>query len=88
MPTHELLAGASIMACFVIGLKFLKYWRLSGDRFFVWFGAAFWTFAVGWVIRTLVPSAPEHGYLLYLPRLAGFVMILLAILNKNRASTD
>lgn len=78
--------GALIMGCFMIGLKFIKYWRLSRDRFFVFFAAAFWIFAAGWVIRASMHIAGEHAHLVYLPRLVAFLVILFAIYDKNRRS--
>jgi hypothetical protein len=84
MTIEIFVAGLLVMAAFVIGLRFLKFWRLSRDRFFVWFAAAFWTFGLGWVIRTFDPGVGEHAHLVYLPRLAGFLMIVIAILDKNR----
>jgi len=88
--TAELLLylhGALMMGCLVIGLVFLKYWRLSRDRFFIFFTGAFWMFAAGWGVRAFVQSAGEHGHLVYLPRLAGFLLILIGIFDKNRRST-
>ena len=84
MSALSFLHGTIAMACFVIGLVFLKYWRLSRDRFFIWFAAAFWVFMVGWLLKLAGPDYEEHTHYLYLPRLAGFLMILLAILLKNR----
>jgi hypothetical protein len=78
------LQGAITLACLAIGLKFLRYWRLSRDRFFVWFAVAFWMFAAGWVLRVFAPDIGEHGYVVFLPRLLGFLLILAAILDKNR----
>ncbi len=78
------LHGMLALACFVIGLKFLKFWRVSKDRLFVWFAGAFWVFAAGWVIRASTLSEGEHGYIVYLPRLVGFLMIIAAIIDKNR----
>ena len=79
------LQGATTLACIAIGIKFLKYWRLSRDRFFVWFAVAFWMFAAGLMLRAFTPIG-EHGYVVFLPRLAGFLLILVAILDKNRRS--
>lgn len=76
--------GAIAMACFAIGLVFLRYWKVSRDRFFLWFAAAFWTFMIGWVLRFAVPQVTDHTHFLYLPRLLGFVLILIAIVLKNR----
>lgn len=86
MTIHVFMAGMLVMASFVIGLRFLKFWRLSRDRFFIWFAGAFWMFGLGWSIRTFDIGLSEHAYLVFLPRLAGFLMILIAILDKNRQS--
>ena len=80
--------GALMMGCLVIGLVFLKYWRLARDRFFVFFCCAFWVFAIGWGMRAFVPSVSEHGHLVYVPRLLGFLLILAGIFDKNRRSSD
>jgi arginine exporter protein ArgO len=80
------IAGTLVMAAFVIGLYFLKYWRLSKDRFFIWFAIAFWVFGLGWILRAFDPGHSEHGHLAYLPRLVAFLMIIVAILDKNRRS--
>ncbi len=78
------LIGALTMASFVIGLRFFKYYRLSKDRFFVFFATAFWVFGIGWGIRTFYGTAHEHAHLVYLPRLLAFLLILFAIYDKNR----
>jgi hypothetical protein len=80
--------GMLTLACFAIGLKFLKFWRVSGDRFFLWFTSAFWVFAIGWTMRAFTPSMGEQAYLIFLPRLAGFLLIIAAIIDKNRRTTD
>lgn len=78
------MTGLIVALSFIAGLQFLKFYRLSHDRFFVWFAGAFWVFAVGWTIRVFDENAGEHAHLVFLPRLIGFVMILIAILDKNR----
>ena len=80
--------GALLFGCFVIGLKFLKYWRLSRDRFFIYFAAGFWVFAIGWSLRTFLPAQGDHGHFAYVPRLLSFLLILIAIVDKNRRSAD
>lgn len=78
------LHGALTLACFLVGVKFLKFWRLSRDRFFLWFAAAFWVFSVGWSVRAFGPTTADHAHYVYVPRLIGFVLIAMAIINKNR----
>jgi Family of unknown function (DUF5985) len=82
------LYGAITCASLLIGIKFLRFWHASRDRFFLWFAAAFWTFAAGWVIRAFVVTASEDAYYVYVPRLLAFVLIIAAILDKNRASSS
>ncbi|HLL21692.1 MAG TPA: DUF5985 family protein [Kofleriaceae bacterium] len=82
------MSGALVMGCLIIGLKFMKYWRLARDRFFIFFALAFWAFGVGWVLRALVPTTDEHAHLVFLPRLVGFSMILFGIFDKNRRARD
>ncbi len=82
------LHGAITLACFAVGLKFLKFWKISRDRFFLWFSAAFWAFALGWTLRAFGPSSVEHAHYIYLPRLAGFLLIVMAIVDKNRRTAS
>ncbi|MBA3392721.1 MAG: hypothetical protein H0T89_08760 [Deltaproteobacteria bacterium] len=78
--------GGLTLGCFVVGLKFLKFWRLARDRFFIFFAAAFWIFATGWGLRAFLHTDAEHGHFVYLPRLLSFLLILVAIIDKNRRS--
>ena len=73
-----LTAGFSIAALF-----FLRFWRRTGDRLFLTFAGAFLLLAINQAVPVLlgIPSE-EQGYV-YLLRLAGFALIILAILSKN-----
>ena len=50
--------GATAMACWAVGLIFLRSWRFTADRFFALFGAAFWILSMHWVAlwRSLAPQ--------------------------------
>lgn len=76
--------GTLTFGSLVIALKFLQFWRLSRDSFFLWFVAAFVAFAVSWTLRAFEVVDPDHVHQVYLPRLAAFVFIVAAILQKNR----
>ena len=52
--------GAATLACLLVGVKFLKFWRASRDRFFLWFAAAFWVFATEWILRDFAGRTTEH----------------------------
>jgi hypothetical protein len=71
-------------ASFVAGVLFLKSWRTTADRLFLWFALAFWMFAANWAAVSLVRPADEARHWFYLLRLFGFAMILAAVVDKNR----
>jgi hypothetical protein len=75
------LSGLLVTGYCVIGLFFLRFWRQSRDSLFGWFASAFFLLAVQRVlIAVWEPSLP-----LYFARLLAFVLILWAIIEKNRA---
>jgi Family of unknown function (DUF5985) len=81
-----ILLGAIVMGDIVAGLFFLRYWRRTGDRFFLFFAASFILGAVSrLVIDEHVPPADTEamGYSL---RLVQYVMIIVAIVDKNRVA--
>ncbi len=85
--TTQLLAymhGAITLACVLIGVKFLKFWRSSKDRFFLWLSSAFFVFAIGWVIRAFGDASEDHAHYVFVPRLIAFLLIIAGILDKNR----
>lgn len=82
---RELLSGIIACGAFVAAMHFLKFWRRSGDRLFGFFGAAFAVFAVNGVALALTSPSAEVRVWLYLVRLAGFLLILTAIIDKNRS---
>lgn len=82
---HLILLGAIAMASCVVGLFFLRFWRTTGDRFFLLFAAAFLLEGIERVLVGAIPHGTEQDPLFYLLRLAAFLIILLAIFYKNRA---
>jgi len=82
----QLMSGAIVTGYLVTGLFFLRYWRQSGDRLFVIFAAAFWLLAVQRLALALTTQYFEDVTWLYGVRLVAFVLILLAIIDKNRTA--
>jgi hypothetical protein len=78
------LQGAAAMGCMVAGLFFARYWRATRDRFFLFFVAAFWAFALNWVGLAVVQPSEESTHWFYLLRLLAFLLIIAAIVDKNR----
>ena len=81
---NNILAGAIAMGSMVIALFFLRFWRSTHDRFFLYFALSFASEALRRVFASLATAAgedtPEH----YLIRLAAYLLILWAIWEKNR----
>jgi hypothetical protein len=85
---NDMLLGAIAMASIVAALFFLRFWRSTGDRFFMFFALSFFIDGINRIV--LAPSAqgndevPEY----YLVRLLTYGLILYAIFDKNRPRKD
>ena len=79
----EFLAGAVTISQLIAGLFFLKFWRRTGDRLFLSFAIAFWLFALSQSIGFVVDMSDERRAVAYLPRLLGFLLILVSIVRTN-----
>lgn len=82
---HRFLLGAVCMAFAVAGLFFLRFWRDARDRLFLFFSLAFFVLAINRIGFFLTEEKNVKGDALYGVRLLAFVLILLAILDKNRS---
>jgi len=82
------LRGALSMGCAVTGLFFLRYWKQTRDRLFLFFCAAFWLLAAHWAALTVVNPPLETRHYLFLLRLAAFLSLIIGIVDKNRRSDD
>lgn len=80
----QLISGALVMGYFVAGLYFLRFWRDTRDRLFGIFAAAFWLLAGQRAALALTADPTGEQLLLYSVRLLAFVLILAAIIDKNR----
>jgi hypothetical protein len=81
--------GAIMMMFLAAGVFFLRYWRASGDRLYAMFALAFFILSVNRALLALYSHAlsmEEHNVMLYSIRLAAFLIILFAIVDKNRTS--
>ena len=75
-------SGAVSLAYVVIALFFLRFYFRTGDRLFVMFAAALFLLASVRVTMIFLDEPSEHHYLYWI-RFAGYLLILLAILDKN-----
>jgi hypothetical protein len=91
----DFISGALMLGYLAAGLYFLRFWRATCDRLFAFFACAFWLLALqrlalalttteGAITSSTAPPPPiETQTLLYLVRLFAFVLILIAIIDKN-----
>jgi peptidoglycan/LPS O-acetylase OafA/YrhL len=80
-----LVSGAITMGYVVAALFFLRFWRQSRDRLFLLFSAAFLVLAGQRLALALTTQNNESPLFLYVVRLFAFLLILVAIIDKNRA---
>jgi hypothetical protein len=79
----DLFTGAICMGSILIALFFLRFWRDSGDRFFLYFAASFFIEGLHRLYSALHDAGGEDSPLHYLIRLLAYGLILWAILEKN-----
>jgi Family of unknown function (DUF5985) len=82
-----LISGAIVMGYAVVGLFFLRFWRETRDRLFLIFAGAFWLLGIQRLALAFTRHMVEDYTGLYLVRLFAFLLILYAIVDKNRASS-
>lgn len=78
-------SGALAMAYAIIALYFFKFRSRSGDRLFTLFASAFLILAGQRLVLTVAREWGEESAWLYGLRLLAFVIIVYAIIDKNRA---
>lgn len=81
------LDGAVTIACMAVGVFFLKFWKNTHDRLFGMFALAFWLLALDRIVVFVMNNqSTGRSPSAYLLRLAAFVVIIVAIVEKNRKS--
>lgn len=74
--------GMMAMGFAVAGAFFLRFWKRTRDRFFLLFAIAFFVFSLNQAYFLLGRSEDHLGY--FGVRLLGFLVLLAAIVDKNR----
>jgi hypothetical protein len=84
-PTTQILLAMSAMASFGVALFYLRFRLQTGDRFFTWFAIAFALLGANWLLLAVLNPRDDVRHLVYVLRLAAFLGILWAAIDKNRA---
>ena len=80
---NTFLTGAICLACFVVALFFLRFWRSTRDRFFVYFALSF---ALEGLSRGAAACLQlgDSNPAFYGMRVIAYGLIIVAIWQKNR----
>jgi hypothetical protein len=81
-----LLSGGVVTCCLVSALFFLRFWRATKDRLFAMFATSFFVMAANWTALSFLAPAQESRAIHYVVRLAAFLIILAAVVDKNRSA--
>ncbi len=81
-----LVSGVLVGGYAIAGLFFLRFWRETRDRLFGIFAAAFWLLGLQRALLALMDHSSADRIWLYGIRLLAFVLILAAIVDKNRGA--
>lgn len=84
-PTMLVVVSSALATLYAVAaLFFLRFRARTGDRLFTWFGIAFVLLSAQRFALILAREWGESTLWLYGLRLAAFVLILVAIIDKNR----
>jgi len=84
MPLKQFLWGMLTMGNLVAALLLLRFWRVSRDRLFLFFAAAFATLALNWLGLSVIDPALELRHFAYWLRFCAFLLLIAGIVDKNR----
>ena len=82
---NEILIGGIAVGALIAGLFFFRFWRTTGDRFFLLFALSFWIEGAHRIFIYQWVGQDEASPLYYLVRLVAYGLIIVAIVDKNRA---
>jgi uncharacterized membrane protein HdeD (DUF308 family) len=80
------LLGIIVSASLVAAAFFWKFWRQTRDTLFLAFAAAFLIEGINRMSFLLLDAPNEGRPAIYVVRLVAFVLIVAAIVRKNRAA--
>ncbi|MGV3663143.1 MAG: DUF5985 family protein [Prosthecobacter sp.] len=86
MMLNQFLAGAATVSLLVIAMFFLRFWKRTRDRLFLFFAGSFGFLMIERIVRACMSVETEWAPYVYTLRLIAFVLIIVAIVDKNRRS--
>ena len=84
LAAASFLMGGIAIGSLAAALFFWRFWRMTADRFFLYFALSFGVEALDRTILGLSAPLQEQEPLIYSLRLISYGLILVAIIDKNR----
>lgn len=81
---NAFIAGATFFGFLIAALFFLRFWKKTSDRLFLMFSISFLLLGIERVVTAFVPVRSEFQFYTYSIRLVAFLLLICAILDKNR----
>lgn len=78
-----MLLGGIAVASAIAGLFFLRFWKATGDRLFVFFAFAFFLQSCSRVLMGISAVSSDEDPVIYLIRLMAYGFIIAGIVDKN-----
>ena len=78
------LSGVAIH-CWIVSLVFFLFWKKSRDKFFCIFAIAFAVLGIERLILILRDPSAESSPQIYLIRSLAYLLIIIGIIQKNKA---
>jgi hypothetical protein len=82
---NPVISGAILLGYWAVALFFLRFWKKTGDRFFLVFACAFGMLCVERLLLVMIDPTNEKLPYVYIARLLAYLLIITAIVDKNRA---
>jgi hypothetical protein len=84
---YQFLSGIILMGCCFAAAFFLRFWLRTRDRFFLMFAGAWMLLALERLLLVIINAPEGTSAAIYFVRLGAFLLIIAAIIEKNRVST-
>lgn len=81
---NDFLGGGAAIASWIVAMSLFQYWRRVRDRLLLLFSVAFGVLGLSWFLVSAFHPGGETRHFFYVPRLIAFLVILVAIVDKNR----
>lgn len=80
---NSFLSGVATMGFLIAALFFVRFWRRTKEKLFLAFGCSFFLFSANQALVAFSDLPKEDESLFYLLRLAGFLILIAAIVAQN-----